>query len=437
MTLLTNHPPPPRLRRTSSGRETQRFVDFARFCASVSLCFVGVNTAPVLAQQMPDPSQIHGKAIPAAELPAGTVTVRVVRESLANNISGQAVKVTVGGTTKTATTDDQGRVQFADLPRGEQARAEATVDGESLVSDPFMVPAAGGLRVILVAGIAQAAERRKAEEAKELAAPPTKGVVVIGGNSRILMQFQDDNLQVFYVLDVVNNARTRVDIGGPLMFDLPRGAAGASSLEGSAPTVKVSGSRVTVLGPFAPGTTAVQVGYQLRYDSPDITFEQKFPVAVEQVTVGVQKAGDMRMTSTHFQRTNELRTEEGTTFLVGNGPTLAAGTPLVVNLAGLPIHSPAPRYVALGLAGTIVAIGVWLVVAARGNDARARQTLERRRDSLLGELEQLEVKRRAGTINTDRYSSRRHKLLSELEAIYGELDEAGAGPTGGGEGIAA
>jgi hypothetical protein len=419
------------------GTETQRFFRFVFLCASVSLWFVGMNTVPAHAQQMPDPSQIHGKAIPAAELPAGTVTVRVVREAIGNNISGQSVKVTVGGMTKTATTDEQGRAQFENVPRGEQARAEATVDGESLVSDPFMVPTAGGLRVILVAGIAQAAERKKAEEAKELAAPPTKGVVVIGGNSRILMQFQDDNLQVFYVLDVVNSARTRVDIGGPLMFDLPRGAAGSSSLEGSSPTVKVSGGRVTVLGPFAPGSTAVQVGYQLRYDSPDITFEQKFPVAVEQVTVGVQKAGDMRMTSPQFQKTDELRTQEGTIFLVGNGPTLAAGTPLAVNLAGLPIHSRTPVYAALALAGAIVAVGVWLVVATRGNDARARQTLERRRDSLLGELEQLEVKRRAGTINADRYSSRRQKLLSELEAIYGELDEAGAGPTGGGEGIAA
>jgi len=392
---------------------------------------------PAHAQQMPDPSQIHGKAIPAAELPAGTVTVRVVRESIGNNIQGQQVTVTVGGTTKTATTDDQGRAQFENLPRGEQARAEATVNGEALVSDPFMVPTSGGLRVILVAGLAQAAERKKAEEAKELAAPPTKGVVVIGGNSRILMQFQDDNLQVFYVLDVVNSARTRVDIGGPLIFDLPRGAGGASSLEGSSPSVKVSGGRVTVLGPFAPGTTSVQVGYQLRYDSSDITFEQKFPVVMEQVTVGVQKIGDMRMTSPQFQRTNELKTDEGMIFLVGNGSTLAAGTPLTLNLTALPIHSQVPRYVALGLAGLIAAIGVWLVVAARGNDARSRQALEHRRDLLLGELEQLEVKRRAGTINADRYSSRRQRLVAELESIYGELDDAGAIPPGGGEGIAA
>jgi len=110
---------------------------------------------------------------------------------------------------------------------------------------------------------------------------------------------------------------------------------------------------------------------------------------------------------------------------------------LTLNLTGLPTHSNVPRIAALTLAGGIIAIGAWLVVAARSTDTRARKALEQRRDSLLGELEQLEVKRRAGTINADRYSSRRQRLLSDLEAIYGELDEAGAGPPGGGEGIAA
>jgi hypothetical protein len=110
---------------------------------------------------------------------------------------------------------------------------------------------------------------------------------------------------------------------------------------------------------------------------------------------------------------------------------------LTLNLTGLPVHNNLPRIAALTLAGAILAIGVWLVVAARGSDTRTRKALEQRRDTLLGELEQLEVKRRAGTINAERYSSRRQRLLSDLEAIYGELDEAGAGPPGGGEGIAA
>src|SRR5205085_8239222 len=141
-------------------------------------------------------------------------------------------------------------------PAGSNWRAESTIDGEMLTSDPFTVPSAGGLRVILVAGIAKAAERQKAEAAKALEAPPVKGTVVFGGDTRLLMQFHDDALQVFYVLEIVNNARTRVDIGGPIILDLPSSAAGAGTLEGSSPTATVNGNRLTVVGPFAPGTTS-------------------------------------------------------------------------------------------------------------------------------------------------------------------------------------
>ena len=50
---------------------------------------------------------------------------------------------------------------------------------------------------------------------------------------------------------------TPVDIGGPLILDLPREARGASLLEGSSPQATVNGARVTVTGPFAPGMTTV------------------------------------------------------------------------------------------------------------------------------------------------------------------------------------
>ena len=41
------------------------------------LCVAQIN--------MPDPALIHGRAIPAPELPNGTVTVRVVREAIGKN----------------------------------------------------------------------------------------------------------------------------------------------------------------------------------------------------------------------------------------------------------------------------------------------------------------------------------------------------------------
>jgi hypothetical protein len=398
-------------------------------------CLAAAMAGAASAQEMPDPSVIAGKALPASELPTGSITVRVVRRAIGNNVTGQSVTVTVGGKAQTATTDDQGRAEFKSLPPGAEGRAEATVNGEHLQSDPFQVPAQGGLRVILISEIAQAAKEKQEAEQKALAAPPTKGVVVIGGNSRILMQFQSDELAVFYLFDVINEARTRVDIGGPIQIDLPSTAGGAGAMQGSAPNVKVNGTRVTVTGPFAPGTTSVQIGYTLRYDSPDITFTQKLPIAVQQVTVGVQKVGNMAMASSQFAQTNELRTQDGMVFLVGNGPALPAGGTLTVNLSNLPLHSRIPRYTALGLAAAVILIGVWL--ARRSGVEEDREALMKRRDSLMSQLEQLEIKRRSGSINPEQYAARRQKMLVELEQIYGELDEAGTGPQGGGEGVAA
>jgi hypothetical protein len=291
--------------------------------------------------------------------------------------------------------------------------------------------------VILVAGMARAAERRKQEEADAAAAPPVKGTVVFGGNSRVLMQFDDDSLDVFYVLEIVNSARSRVDIGGPLILDLPTRATGATVMEGSSPQAAVNGTRVTVRGPFASGMTPVQIGFNLPYRSSELTFEQAWPAALEQVTVGVEKVAGLSMTSSQLAATNEVRSQAGTVFLLGTGPGLQPGTPLAVTLSNLPARSQTARYVALGLALAIAGIGIWLAVKPHTAEADARAALVARRDTLLSSLAQLESKRRAGEIGPDKYAARRGRLMGELELIYGELDDAGAGPQGGGEGVAA
>ena len=86
--------------------------------------------------------------------------------------------------------------------------ATAEVDGEMLVSQEFPLPARGGVRVALVAGASAAAakERQAAEAAAK--EPARQGVVVIGGESRLVFEFQSDVLTGFYILEIVNNART-------------------------------------------------------------------------------------------------------------------------------------------------------------------------------------------------------------------------------------
>ena len=438
MSLLVNFQLPTSSSQTSGRRSASLVYLLGRWRLAVGSLILGFVCAAAWAQDMPDPSLIHGRAIPAQELPNGTVTVRVVREAIGNNVPGQQVRVTVGDATRTATTDAQGRAEFTDLPKGgTNAVAEVTVDGEKLVSQPFAVPASGGLRVILVAGIAKAAERKKQEEAAAAAEPPTKGIVVFGNNSRVLLQFNNDALDVYYVLEIVNSARTRVDTGGPLVIDLPPRAAGATALEGSSKSATVSDQRITIVGPFPSGTTNVQVAFRLPYDTGNLTMTQTWPVAFQQMIVGVQKVDNLQVSSPQLNRMSEVRTDNGDLFVLGNGPALAAGGTLTLTLSGLPFHSRTPRFVALGLAGGLLALGVWLASTGLSRGDQTRQALVARRDTLLGQLAQLESKRRSGATDTDAQTRRRTRIIGELEQIYGELDDAHPGPQGGGEGVAA
>jgi hypothetical protein len=387
-----------------------------------TLLLLLVFAAPAVAQiAMPDPSMINGKALPAGELQTGTITVRVVRESIGNNIVGQQVTMTVNGETKRAVTDEQGRAEFKGLPAGANGHAEATVNGESLQSDPFVVPSSGGLRVILVAGIKDAQERKKKEEAEAAAAPPVKGSVVLGGNSRIIFEFPDDLMRVFYMLEIVNNARNRVDVGGPLIIDLPTGAAGASPLEGSSQQATVSGSRITVTGPFASGVTAVQVGFQLPFSAASTTIEQTWPVPIEQVTVASTKVGAISFASPQFSSVGEVKGDDGTPFILASGAGIKAGETLRIQVNGLPVHSPVPRYAALALAAAIALFGLWLALPGAKTVGQSRQRLIARRDALLGELAQIEERARAGR-ESGRDAARKPRLVAELEQIYGELD---------------
>lgn len=390
-------------------------------CALVM--FAGIT---LRAQDMPDPALIHGRAIPAAELPDGTVTVRVVREAIGNDIPDQEVRVTAAGTTRTATTDTQGRAEFQGLPIGTEAVAEAVVDGETLVSQPFPVPSSGGLRVILVARIAEAAERREQEAAEALAAPPVRGVVVLGGETHVITEYQDDRLRVFYRLDIVNNARTRVDTGGPLIFDLPRGAAGAAQIGEALDFVTVSGTRVTILGPFNPGTTRVDIGFELQYSGADHTLTQTWPVTVQQWIVGVEQVGGIVVASPQLQTTEQRAGQDGSTYVVGTGPAMAAGSTLTLELSNLPSHPRTAPIAALALALGIIGFGAWLSISRRPGVPDDEAAARERREALLGKLAELEKARRAGKVAPEQYAARRERLVNQLEPIYRDLDVHGA-----------
>lgn len=373
---------------------------------------------------MPDPSQIAGKALPGPELPDGTVSVRLVRESIGSNITGHDVTVSAGDVKRAAKTDAGGRAQIAGLPAGATAIAEAVVDGERLTSQPFEVPSTGGIRVILIAGLEQARARREKEEAEAAKAPPAKGVVVFGGESRLVFEFQNDALRAFYLLDIVNTARTRVDTGGPLIIDLPRGAGGAGLMEGSFSGASVQGDRVTILGPFPPGTSSLQIGFALPYTGDALAVSQKFPAVLQQVTVIAEKVGPVQVASPQFTDRRDVKMQDGAPFILATGGALPAGSELTIALTNLPHHPTWPRNVALALAALILAAGAWMAAGGVKRDDDRRK-LVAHRDSLYGQLVKLDEQRRAGRVDEGRYQARRQHLVAELERVYGELDAPG------------
>jgi hypothetical protein len=391
------------------------------------------SAAPAVAQiAMPDPSAIAGTPLPAPELPDATVTVRVVRERMGNNIAGQIVTLTVGGASRTATTDAQGRAQFDGLPPGTPAQATATVDGEVLRSREFAVPAKGGVRIALIAGIQAAAAKEQAAADAGAREPARPGVVEFGPESRIILEFQDDRLTLFYLLEVVNNARTPIDIGGPLIVELPTGAAGAVMLQGSSPKASVLGDRMTIVGPFPPGKLAAQVGFSLPNAGADLELRQTWPAAIEQVFVAAEKIGPMTMTSAQLTDVRDMQTEGGV-FIMGTGGRLKSGDTLVVNLTGMPAESHTARNAGVAIVLLILAIGLWLAMTPGAARAAQDSKLAEKRERLLADIVALERKRRKkGLSEPD--EARLQRLTSDLERVLASLDRT---PTGGNEGVAA
>src|SRR4029077_15782549 len=96
--------------------------------------------------------------------------------------------------------------------------------------------------------------------------------------------------------------------------------------------------------------------------SATMTLEQQWPVPIEQVTVASQKLGALSFSSPQFSSVGDVKGEDGTAFVLASGPGIKAGGALRVKVTALPVHSPAPRNVALGLAVAIGLLGVWLAL---------------------------------------------------------------------------
>jgi hypothetical protein len=406
-------------------------------CVLCFLCALCAN--PLIAQQggfaMPDPKQMSGIPRPVDDLPNGAISVRLIRGSLSNNLTGRPVDLHVGPKVITVKTDENGRAEFKDFitgTAGATVKATADVDGEHLESQEFPAPTRGGIRLMLVA----TDPNKKATPA----APAQTGPVTIGDQSRFVLQPREESVDAFYLLDIANTQTVPVNPPTPFEFDLPSDAAGATIMDGSSPQASVKGVHVTVQGPFAPGHTFVQIASSIPALDGAIDIAQKLPANLDHLAVIVKKTGATTLQSPQLNEQREMPAD-GEVFIAATGGPVAAGQPIRIIVDGVPHHSQAPRRIALALAVLIVALGAWFAMRPSG-DAAARAAdrarLIARREKLFGELARLERDHRAGRADDRRYAPRREELVAALEAIYNALDTDEAEPdTAGRAGVTA
>lgn len=411
---------------SSCGTANDEDAKFCKGCGTklLALLFAILTfAAPAFAQlQMPDPKQMSGIPRPVTDLPQGHVSVRLIRGQLSNNIQGHPVELHAGSKViATVKTDENGRADFSGVAAGTSVKAVAVVDGERLESQEFPWPGNGGIRLMLVA-------TDKTAGGPAPVFQPQTGNVVLGDQTRVIIDLADEALQVFYLLDIQNSARAPVNPPKVFLLDMPTGAQGTTVMEGPS-TAVARGERVTVMGPFPSGQTAVQVAYSFPYSSGDVSFSQTLPVPAGSIAVLMKKVGDMTLTSPQFPSVQE-RDFEGEKYVLAQGPPIAAGGTLRLNVSGLPHHSPVPRRLALGLVSVIFGIACWAAVRVprKGGDGARVKQLSNKREKIFTELMKLEQQRRTGAVDAARYAERRPALIAQLERVYRDLDaESGQG----------
>lgn len=372
--------------------------------------------APAPAAAQPDPRRMSGIPLPDPQLPAGAITVRVVRGSLSNNVPDQPVELRDGDNVATAVTDAEGRAEFLTLNPGAMVVAATELDGARLESQPFAVPGQGGVRLMLVG-----ADPARPE------APAEPGAVTFGADSRIVIELGEEVLNVFYLLDVINARDVPVEPGAPLVLTLPDGAAGATLMGGSAPGASAAGARVSLPGPFEPGLTPLRVGFVLPYSGDSRALEQTLPAALESLLLVVEKWGTMDVASEQIARRADMNPEgaEGRTYIFAAGPAVAAGAAVALEISGLPHRRRWPAMAALAVAFVLLGAGAWgaATPTREADREERRRKLESRREKRFRDLVKNERQHGAGRIGDTRHGNRRAELLAELERIYAELDE--------------
>jgi hypothetical protein len=247
------------------------------------------------------------------------------------------------------------------------------------------VPAAGGIRVMLVATDADIEKKRRPRSRTRRGAC-RQGAVVFGDQSRSCIEIGDDALNVFNMLQIVNTAKRPVQTCRRWCSSCRTERSrrrDAGRLHAERGRRGQEGDRHRAVR--ARATRSVQFAYSIPLGN-EHRDRQKLPAQMTQLSVIAQKIGGMQMTSPQLTRSARCRATVRPSSSV-RAASVKAGDTVTLTLSGLPHRStwPAMSAVILGLSFSPPARGAQ--PGRTPQQDRRRAQLQARRDKLFSELD--------------------------------------------------
>lgn len=267
--------------------------------------------------------------------------------------------------------------------------------------------------------------------------PPVSGdearrKLSLSSGSHLIFELQEDLVQVSEILRINNPMPQAFDPGSDgLRIPLPEGAVSPQLQPGGPSTLSIDQSspgNVALVwkGPLPPGESMVQLHFLLRHTG-ELQFKQPATLQVADLRVVIEKRPELKIDGvTDIQD----RKWQGHDLLFAQLPGTGEGGMIALTISGLPAEHRMTRLVGGALA-LLIALGfIYLSWQSSSGDERtqvlAQRKLLRDRDKLLDELLSIDDKKAAADDKKAAAKRPREQVMTELTAIYRQLDEANA-----------
>jgi hypothetical protein len=367
-----------------------------------------------------------GRATPASDLPKGTLEIEV-RSAAGQPMANQQVRLGQIHLTPTgadrgvkeqrAVTDARGMVRFTDLATGQDNGFVAVTEhqGLRLSVEPFRMPEDSGMRGQILA-------LRRTSDPSVLRLDP---------RSKVIVDLREEALAVMIGLFFRNTSQEIFDPGPQgLIIPMPEAAVNAQEIEGGEPLEILPGKGIRIRSIIPPDSAAsfvstARYGYILPTGG-DRTLELKqvMPIALPDPFILVPEKTGLGLEGPGLRPGQDDVDGTGDKVKVFTTDPIAAGGTLALTVTNIPARARTGRVVASVLCALLIAGALAGVRRRRGpktaTDGTGREELIARRETLFGELVELDRERKTGGESV-RSTDRRKQLVTELETVYRNL----------------